>query len=284
MRFEYFYEKQSENFSFYRIPKLLFTDGIFRDLSTESKVLYGLLLDRISLSRENGWIDERGRVYVYCTIKSVKESLNCGNTKACKLMKELDAFGLTERKKQGFCKPALIYVKDFAGCLNTFPESEFRDSQNENSCVPKLGIQDISKQESNKTKENNTEINKTYPILSVPLVDNPDALQNLYRTFPHDKDTLDSIFELIRDVLSSRKKTIRIAGDDRPGDLVRSRFANLKPEHIEYVLSCLQNSATDVRNIKQYILASLYNAALTMDCYFTAKVNYDLYGKRRTNE
>ena len=70
MVFDYFYEEQSESYSFYRIPKMLFTEEIFEALSTDAKVLYGLLLDRISLSRENGWMDDAGRVYVYYTIKS----------------------------------------------------------------------------------------------------------------------------------------------------------------------------------------------------------------------
>ena len=73
MVFDYFYEEQSESYSFYRIPKMLFTEEIFEALSTDAKVLYGLLLDRISLSRENGWMDDAGRVYVYYTIKSVKK-------------------------------------------------------------------------------------------------------------------------------------------------------------------------------------------------------------------
>ena len=92
---------------------MLFTEEIFEALSTDAKVLYGLLLDRISLSRENGWLDDAGRVYVYYTIKSVKRSMRCANTKACGLLRELDEFGLIERKKQGLGKPTIIYVKDF---------------------------------------------------------------------------------------------------------------------------------------------------------------------------
>jgi hypothetical protein len=99
MYFDYFYTEQSENYTFYRIPKVLFTDDIFKDLTTDAKVLYGLLLDRISLSRENGWIDDAGRVYIYYTIKGVKKSMRCANTKACGLLKELNEFGLRERSR-----------------------------------------------------------------------------------------------------------------------------------------------------------------------------------------
>ena len=123
MKFDYFYEEQSECYSFYRIPKLLFTEEMFEQLSTEAKVLYGLLLDRICLSREHGWIDDSGHVYVFYTIEAVKKALRCGNTKGCRLLKELDAFGLIERHKQGLCKPTIIYVKDFTRLKNTFCKS-----------------------------------------------------------------------------------------------------------------------------------------------------------------
>ncbi len=157
MNFDYFYEEQSESYSFYRIPKLLFTEELFKSLSTEAKVLYGLLLDRISLSREHGWFDESGRVYVYYTINTVKRALRSGNSKACRLLKELDSFGLTERKKQGHCKPTIIYVKDFT----RFPKQEFMTSQSGNSCDLKMGINDNSERESINTNKNNTENNKT---------------------------------------------------------------------------------------------------------------------------
>ena len=114
MRFDYFYEEQSESYSFYRIPKVLFTEEMFEPLSVEARVLYGLLLDRIGLSREHGWKDEAGRVYVYYSMESIVRHLRCGKNKACRLLKELEKFGLIERRKQGFCKPARIFVKDFS--------------------------------------------------------------------------------------------------------------------------------------------------------------------------
>lgn len=85
MAFDYFYGDQADLFSFYRIPKLLFTDPRFRNLSTESKTLYGILLDRMSLSARNGWRDEDGRVYIIFTVEEIRESLSCGNKKAISL-------------------------------------------------------------------------------------------------------------------------------------------------------------------------------------------------------
>ncbi len=295
MTFDYFYEEQSESYSFYRIPKLLFTEEMFEELSIEAKVLYGLLLDRISLSREHGWIDKEGHVYVYYTIEAVKKALRCGNTNACRLLKELDTFGLVEREKQGLCRPTIIYVKDF----NRFPKWERRTSQNENFGDMHMGIQDDRKWESNKTDKNNTEINNTDPILSEQLVDNSkersdkDAdmdernsyreylydqldMRTLYENYPYDGETIDAVLELILDVICSKRRYIRIAGDDKPVIVVRSQFMKLNYMHIEYVMDCMKKNGSKVRNIKQYLLASLYNAPLTMQSYYQAWVNNDM--------
>ncbi len=286
MNFDYFYEEQSESYSFYRIPKLLFTEELFESLSTEAKVLYGLLLDRISLSREHGWFDESGRVYVYYTINTVKRALRCGNSKACRLLKELDSFGLTERKKQGHCKPTIIYVKDFT----RFPKQEFMTSQSGNSCDLKMGIHDISERESINTYKNNTENTKTDPILSGQDVDK-DAeerasyrdylfdkleLEILYERYPYDRETLDAILDLMVDVICSNRKMIRIAGDDKPLNVVKSQFMKIDASHIEYVMDCMKENGSKVRNIKQYMLAAIYNAPFTIQSFYQAMVNNDM--------
>ena len=113
MDFGYFHEEESEQFAFYRIPQVLFKDEKFAKLSTDAKVLYGLFLNRVSLSKKNHWIDDEGRVYVYYTLVSIQEDLHCASQKALKLLKELESYGLIERVKQGLCKPDRIYVKNF---------------------------------------------------------------------------------------------------------------------------------------------------------------------------
>ncbi len=114
--FDYFYSERAEQFVFYRIPKALFADERFLPLSADSKVLYGLMLDRMNLSRKNGWIDKAGRVYIYFTLDEVMEQLRCARAKANKLVAELDArgIGLIETKRQGLGRANIIYVKDFA--------------------------------------------------------------------------------------------------------------------------------------------------------------------------
>lgn len=119
MQYEYFYGAQAEQFSFYRIPKALFTVPNFRELSTDAKVLYGILLDRMSLSLKNQWLDAQNKVYIIFTVEEIMDALNCANQKATRLMVELEKqAGLIERKRQGLGRPNLIYVKNFAATIN----------------------------------------------------------------------------------------------------------------------------------------------------------------------
>ena len=120
MQYEYFYGAQAEQFSFYRIPKALFTEPNFRELSTDAKVLYGILLDRMSLSLKNQWLDAQNKVYIIFTVEEIRDALNCANQKATRLMVELEKqAGLIERKRQGLGRPNLIYVKNFAATINS---------------------------------------------------------------------------------------------------------------------------------------------------------------------
>lgn len=115
MNYNYFYGQSGELFSYFRIPKALFQDHRFRQLSTDARTLYGILLDRMSLSVKNHWLDEQSRVYIIFTTEEIMEALSCANQKACRLMLELEKdAGLIERKRQGLGKPSLIYVKNFA--------------------------------------------------------------------------------------------------------------------------------------------------------------------------
>ena len=93
-----------------------------------------------------------------------------------------------------------------------------------------------------------------------------------------DKDRLDELVELMMDTICSRRETIRIAGDDYPAEVVKSRFLKLNSSHIEYVLDRMRENTTYVRNIKKYLLAVLYNAPATIDSYYASLVNHDLYG------
>ena len=280
MAFDYFYEEQSQQFAFYRIPKVLFTDNRFQKISTEGKVLYGLLLDRVSLSRENGWIDEEGRVYIIFTLNAIRQAMNCAEKSAIKYLTELEDFGLIERIRQGLGKPAIIYVKNFIDQYNL----QVKTCNNSSSGPVEVPVQDQYNLQPNYTNNNNTDFNNTNPILSgdeermgyeLFLKDQLD-IEILKQEYPYDKEMIDGILELILDVLCSKRKMIRIAGDDKPVNVVKGRFMKLTIEHIRYVMNCLQENTTKIRSIKQYMLAALYNAPSTIDGYYRAEVNHDM--------
>lgn len=177
----YFYGREAEQYSFYKIPKLLFTEEYFKKISVEAKVLYGLMLDRMSLSMKNQWLDEEGRAYIYYSLDDIMEALGCSNKKAISIMKELDTdagIGLIEKKRQGQGKPTMIYLKQFV-------------------------IQDFQKCK-NYTSDEKTAISE---------------VKNLH-------------------VLKCKNKTVVVASNEYPAELVRSKFLKLTSAHVQYAPVC----------------------------------------------
>ena len=195
LQFDYYRGMEAEQYTFYRIPKVLFTAECFKSLSCEAKVLYGLLLDRMSLSIKNRWFDEEDRVYIIFTVEEIAELMNCGTQKAVRLLKELDAdkgIGLIEKKRLGLGKPNVIYVKNFIirqtedkereekqggmpinaqnsenhnsrvvkTTIQEFPESQFKNGENHTSGMVGITIQEFPKSQSNKTDINKTDLSK----------------------------------------------------------------------------------------------------------------------------
>ena len=291
MTFDYFYGQQAELFSFYRVPKVLFTEDSFWNVSTDAKLLYGILLDRMNLSARNGWLDEEGRVYIIFTIEEIKSSLGCAEKKAVKLLDELEKkCGLIERKRQGLGKPNLIYVKNF---VSGAVERQFLNCQNDNSGAFQNTIQELSKAQCNNTDIKNTEFSDTDPFLS-SVFHGQEAdgtgeftryyeyfydqleMEYLKKDFRHDEEILELILRLIVEVMCSNRKQIRIASDDKPVEIVRSTFMKLDSEHIRFVVDRFKENTTEVRNIKQYLLASIYNAPYTIDAHYDAQVRHDM--------
>lgn len=388
---DYFYGDQSEQFSFFRIPRSLFTDERFKNLSCEAKVLYGLLLDRMGLSQKNGWVDDENRVYVFFRVEEIAVSLGCCREKAGKLLNELvgkNGAGLLERKRRGQGKPDMLYVKNFiakdtsistsmAGMsaddiqMSEFPTSEIIEETIESSVeleqsssddadilseaasgvsmehsdadLPPLSAgntnltedrQDISpapvsvypfqmsenptsrnrfsrhldvgKSDTNYTKSNYTELNYMHvPSESHPsnrIQSNCDQLKkknsrgenrtrnlpNYYITTAYVKEQIEydvlvgeygnsgvlaELVALMADVLSSTKRTWRVAGEERPTELVQERLLQLNSLHIQYVMGCFLANSTEVRNIRQYLLTALFNAPVTMESYYAARCN-----------
>ena len=250
MMLDYFYGQSGELFSYFRIPKALFQDHRFRQLSTDARTLYGILLDRMSLSAKNGWLDEQGRVYIIYTVREVQESLCCAEHKAVKLLRELEDIDLIERKRRGLGRPSLIYVKDFSSGL---PKAQVQNCPNSNSGAAESAILEQLE-------------DYFYQVLEVDL---------LLRLCPDDEDSIYQIVDLLVDTCSTKRKMLRIAGDDKPTEVVRSRLKKLNADHIRFVLDSLAENTAPVRNMKQYLLAMLYNAPTTMNLYYQNKTNHD---------
>ena len=258
MTLDYFYGQAGELFSFYRIPKALFQEPRFQSLSTDAKTLYGILLDRMSLSVKNGWLDEQNRVFIIFTIEDVKRALCCADNKATKLLRELEKFGLIERKRRGQGKPSLVYVKNFSAESS---KESVKNRDNDDSCGFKIACQDPAKPRCNKTKKNDTEMSETDPFYS----EEADGMSKrtqleeyfsqslevelLLRLCPDDEDTIYQIVDLLVDTCATNRKLLRIAGDDKPAEVVRSRFMKLNADHIRFVLKCLaENSSPMPKN------------------------------------
>ena len=289
MTLDYFYGQAGELFSFFRIPKALFQEQRFQDLSTDAKTLYGILLDRMSLSVRNEWFDKKGRVFIIFTIEDVKRTLRCADNKATRLLRELEEFGLIERKRRGQGKPCLVYVKNFSAESS---KESVKNRDNDDSCGSKIACQDPVKSRGIKKKENKTEMNNTNLILSdeSEKMKNRELLEEyfshsleidlLLRLYPDDEDTLYQIVDLLVDTCATKRKMLHIAGDDKPAEVVRSRFMKLNADHICFVLKCLAENSSPIRNMKQYLLASLYNALITMQLSYQNQTNHDLAIRR----
>ena len=344
--FDYYYGKEADMFSFLRVPRLLIKDPHFRELSNDAKMLYGLMLDRMSLSMKNEWQDEDGKTYIIYTIEQIAEDLACSRTKAIRVLSELDAkggIGLVEKVKRGLGKPDIIYVKNFV-CVKVIedrnveekpenpcdstevPNWDFKESQNETSRNPKLGLQEVSNEDfkksqnetsrnpkmelqevaetdpnyidSNYTDPSYTEVShidmETYQSIHPEEEANCDEIDRIEETRNMIKSNieyeymiknhnisvkiLDELIEIMVEVIVMNAKFVRIGGSEIPKVLVVRRFMKYDYSIMEYVLTSLSGNCTKVKNIRGYMLATLYNAPATIENYYQAEVNHDMHG------
>ena len=285
MTFNYFYGTEADQFSFYRIPKALFTDSYFKDLSSDAKILYGLMLDRMSLSIKNQWFDDKNRAYIYFSIEDIMELLNCGRNKAIKSMRELDdetGIGLIEKRRQGFGKVNVIYVKTFMP--EKTDEKKFDEELQKfkkQTSVENEEPAEVYILNSNNTNLSDTEMidNKSNHIISVDekrfdsdnrsedyqayenLVKETIDYESLEVTHHDDMRQVDEIVNLIVETVMCKNDKILIASNWYPASLVKKKFLMLTYSHIEYALHCMRGNTTKVKNIKKYLLAALFNAS-----------------------
>ena len=314
LQLDYFYGSEAEQFNFYRIPKLLFSDRRYKSVSIDAKVLYGLMLDRMSPSKKSGWLDDAQRVYIYYTLEDALDMMGIGKDKAVKLFKELEVIGLIERKKQGQGRPAKIYVKNFVlpaesgdsdlsmpqpSTISMLPET----SEKPKSRLPDSRSPDCGKTDCNYTEKSDTERSDTESSIHPPTLPRQQstALSGARRKMKMDRmesyreqirdnidyeylaqhhsldmEIIDSYVELMVEVCCSDQDFVRICGEQMPTGTVKSRFLKLTHEHIVYVLDCMRNNTTLIGNVKAYTLAALYNASVTIAQHYALLVSHDI--------
>ena len=318
IKFDYYYGIEAEQFSFYRVPRLLIKDARFKELSSDAKLLYGLMLDRLALSIKNGWLDEENRVYIHYTLDNIMEDLGCAREKCAKVIAELDSkkgIGLIEKKRRGLGKPDIIYVKNFATLdAGKEPDREpekpdnadssaevrkpnFKRFDNQTSRSSEIELAEV--REPNPNYNNNNYNNNSYnnPINQsensdgdrMDEMDSANAYMEIIKEnieYEHhmkyaqysEKELYQELYEVICEIVCVKHKTVRIGGDEYPYELVKSKFLKLNSSHLDYVISCMQNTTTKINNIKAYMVTALYNAPSTISHYYQQEVQHDMYG------
>ena len=317
IKFDYYYGIEADQFSFYRVPRLLIKDERFKGLSSDAKLLYGLMLDRMSLSMKNGWLDEENRAYIIYTLDNVMEDLGCAKATCVKIMKELDSdngIGLIEKKRRGLGKPDIIYVKNFATIgeaeeetpANADVSTEVQDlnlkSKNFTSRSTISELAEVQKADPNYTNYNHTNqsnIDRNYinPINQsgselegeIDVMEDVNAYMEIIKEnieYEHhmkygrwqDKGLYEELYEVICEIVCVKHKTVKIGGNDYPYELVKSKFLKLNSSHLEYVIGCMQETTTKIANIKAYMVTALYNAPTTINHFYQQEVQHDMYG------
>lgn len=292
--FEYYYGTDAEQFNFFRLPKKLIRDKQFEQLSSDAKILYGVLLDRMTLSIKNKWLDEENRIYIIYTIEEIAEEFSCSKRKAIMLLNDLERNGLLEKKRQGLGKPNLLYVKNFNQKVEVkksiyTPKKEKQGERRVFSEVQEYAPQEVK---AFTPQNNKTDYNQNIYNLSIHQskkegwIDRSMILKTvrgrteydiLVHDCPTERNRIDEIIELITDILCYKGTYLTVNGAEIRREEVQDRFKKLNMGHIRYVLNCLNTNGSKIRNIRSYLITCLYNAPVTIDTYYYAQVQRDMY-------
>lgn len=285
--------ENSASAGFFQFPRALFTSPKYQSLSAEAKCLYIFMLDRLSVSHKNGWIDD-GKVFIYFTLSKVAEFLGKSRNKAIKILRELDVnggIGLIERKSQGGAKPNIIYIYPVQDGEIFLPEkevekvnlTEFKKSTSSGSKNEPPEVENMNPNYNN-INYNKNNYNKSNHIPRQSGTDWINEIQNYeeiikcnieYDIFKNDAvygNWFRETAHIITSVVCSKSEYVTIGGESYPHALVKERFLALNSEHVKYVYDAMKSSAHPIRNIRAYIITALFRAKETMGSWYAAKV------------
>lgn len=279
-------EKKQNGQKFFKVPFFLLQREEYKSLSADAILLYGLLLDRVTLSEKNAdsFTDEMGEIYVICTINEIMQNLRCCNRTAIKLLNDLANVGLIEKKHGGYTRASRIKVKNIhfesekystsdsennyiSGCENSVPEmvNKIHYDSEENDILESkkssLGI--VKNIHPNHTNINHTYNNQTYhPFISVDEI--RERVEYDIIKYDANAEIIAELIEVMAETYSVTSREIRIGGTKYAADFVKSRLDKITSEHITDVAYKIANCNSKVKMTKNYMLRLLFDSPATM--------------------
>ena len=281
MQLDYFYGSSGEQFRFYQIPALLLEDEQYRKIRDTAKVLYGILLSQMALSRKNNWIEkDTGRVYIHYNLSYLAQCMGHSKGTITRAMQELCEAGLLQRRRRGRGLPDVLYVMDFTSIHEKTKKEEMTKEKQSDPVNKEEG-----KTEENKTEEKNpsrlsdkkeikSEISVTdiYRDLIKKQIDYPFLMER----YPYDQNILEELLSVMTEAITSKRQYLRVNGENRAANEVQNRLKRIDVTHIEYILECVKKNTKKIINPPLFLLTALYNAPVTINTYYNALAAHDL--------
>jgi len=269
---------------YYQIPQELCENPLYKyDLNSDSKLLYGFLLDRLTLSQKHNWYDREGNIYLIFPRHEVQDKLGLSDKTVTKAFNILAKANLILEKRQGQGKPNYIYVGKIQHQeIPVIPDTEKVRALNRKSYDSGIGDSTVLDTE-NLRPINTNNINTNITNLISSNQDEVDSYANLFKKNieydvlvddPYNVDVIKNITDTAIDTLNTNKATVYINSEPKPTEIVKSQLLKLNAGHIQYVVNCLKDNTKKVKNIKSYTLTALYNSVNTMSLDSTLAVGY----------
>jgi predicted transcriptional regulator len=279
-QFSYFTSGQGKKYRFYKIPRIFFVHPKFNKMSSGAKLLFGMMLSRVDLSRKNHWADKNGTLYIMYTYESIMKDLGVSRATVSELLKELKRFGLIRISRRGFGRPSKIYIADFMQLIDSNSQSQ----EEQKEAGQKLRKR-LSREERHELRHRRKEKEKPRRIRRKPGEQySLDYIREYYDydamliDYPKYKGNIDSCMAILYEAFNSSKPTIRVCGELKDKDIVVSKLLMLSFLEIIYCIHKYEQQCTRIKNPSAYMLTLLYTAKEQMDLDVTNEVNSTMYG------